>query len=208
MNYVLDGCTEVLLSKIMESSPENCPEAERVLEQLSDFQKVCIKTGLCPKGELIRGYMCRSFLRDAVQRMIKLLSTVKEDAAISSIVERTQQFIEEVGEETEAERAYIVVRNLVIVSENIAKQTKKQMIPIMAKQPVQMVHYHIDLVGFREFENVTGFTWEKDMGKLLKPNLPPMSAKQNCENRYRHLFFNLLVRLISIKEMGKEHESN
>ena len=70
-----------------------------------------------------------------------------------------------------------------------------------------MLHYHIDLVGFREFENVTGFTWEKDMGKLLKPNLPPMSAKQNCENRYRHLFFNLLVRLISIKEMGKEHES-
>ena len=207
MNYVFDGCTEVLLNQIIEFSPEGCPEAESLLEQLSEFQKVCIGTGLCPKGELIRGYMCRHFLRDAVQRMIKLLSTVKEDAAISSIVERTQQFIEEAGEETEAERAYIVVRNLVIVSENIAKQTKKQMIPIMTKQPVQMLHYHIDLVGFREFEGVTGFTWEKEMGKLLNPKLPPMSAKQNCENRYRHLFFNLLVRLISIKEMGKEHES-
>ena len=207
MNYVFDGCTEVLLNQIIESSPEGCPEAESLLEQLSEFQKVCIGTGLCPKGELIRGYMCRHFLRDAVQRMIKLLSTVKEDAVISSIVERTQQFIEEAGEETEADRAYIVVRNLVIVSENIAKQTKKQMIPIMTKQPVQMLHYHIDLVGFREFEGVTGFTWEKEMGKLLNPKLPPMSAKQNCENRYRHLFFNLLVRLISIKEMGKEHES-
>lgn len=207
MNYVFDGCTEVLLNQIIESSPEGCPEAESLLEQLSEFQKVCIGTGLCPKGELIRGYMCRHFLRDAVQRVIKLLSTVKEDAAISSILERTQQFIEEAGEETEAERAYIVVRNLVIVSENIAKQTKKQMIPIMTKQPVQMLHYHIDLVGFREFEGVTGFTWEKEMGKLLNPKLPPMSAKQNCENRYRHLFFNLLVRLISIKEMGKEHES-
>jgi hypothetical protein len=207
MNYVFDGCTEVLLNQIIESSPEGCPEAESLLEQLSEFQKVCIGTGLCPKGELIRGYMCRHFLRDAVQRMIKLLSTVKEDAAISSIVERTQQFIEEAGEETEAERAYIVVRNLVIVSENIAKQTKKQMIPITTKQPVQMLHYHIDLVGFREFEGVTGFTWEKEMGKLLNPKLPPMSAKQNCENRYRHLFFNLLVRPISIKEMGKEHES-
>ena len=207
MNYVFDGCTEVLLNQIIESSPEGCPEAESLLEQLSEFQKVCIGTGLCPKGELIRSYMCRHFLRDAVQQMIKLLSTVKEDAAISSIVERTQQFIEEAGEETEAERAYIVVRNLVIVSENIAKQTKKQMIPIMTKQPVQMLHYHIDLVGFREFEGVTGFTWEKEMGKLLNPKLPPMSAKQNCENRYRHLFFNLLVRLISIKEMRKEHES-
>ena len=126
MNNVFDGCTDVLLNKIMESSPEGCPEAVSLLEQLSDFQKVCIGTGLCPKGELIRGYMCRSFLRDAVQRMIKLLSTVKEDEAISSIIERTRQFIEEFGEETEAERAYIVVRNLVIISENIAKQTKNK----------------------------------------------------------------------------------
>jgi hypothetical protein len=71
MNYEFDGCTEVLLNQIIESSPEGCPEAESLLEQLSEFQKVCIGTGLCPKGELIRGYMCRHFLRDAVQRMIK-----------------------------------------------------------------------------------------------------------------------------------------
>ena len=69
MNYVFDGCTEVLLNQIIEFSPEGCPEAESLLEQLSEFQKVCIGTGLCPKGELIRGYMCRHFLRDAVQRM-------------------------------------------------------------------------------------------------------------------------------------------
>ena len=66
MNYMFDGCTEVLLNQIIESSPEGCPEAESLLEQLSEFQKVCIGTGLCPKGELIRGYMCRHFLRDAV----------------------------------------------------------------------------------------------------------------------------------------------
>jgi hypothetical protein len=42
MNYVFDGCTEVLLNQIIESSPEGCPEAESLLEQLSEFQKVCI----------------------------------------------------------------------------------------------------------------------------------------------------------------------
>jgi hypothetical protein len=35
MNYVFDGCTEVLLNQIIESSPEGCPEAESLLEQLS-----------------------------------------------------------------------------------------------------------------------------------------------------------------------------
>ena len=69
MDFVFDGCTEVLLNKIIESSADGCPEAKNLLVQLSDFQKVCIDMGLCPKGELVRGYMCRNFQRDAVQRM-------------------------------------------------------------------------------------------------------------------------------------------
>lgn len=202
MDTLFDGCIENLLQDISKSSLEAHSDATVLLQQLPEFQKACVEIGLCPKGELIRGYMCRNFLRDAVQRMRKKLLSVNEDLTIGNIMETTTEFIENIGEETEAERAYIVVRNLIIIAENITKQTKKQMIPIKGKQPVQMVHYHIDLSGIREFEEVTGFSWQKEMGKLLKPKLPPMTPRQNCETRYRHLFFNLLVRLIEIREMG------
>ena len=204
MDILFDGCIENLLQDIIASSTEACPAAEQLVQQLPEFQKKCVDTDVCPKGELIRGLMCRNFLRGAVQRMRNKLSSINEDSAISNIVEKTSEFIETLGDETEAERAYIVARNLIIVAENIARQTKKRVLPIMGKQPVQMINYHIGLTGFQEFEEVTGFTWEKDMEKLLKPKLPPMTAKQNCETRYRHLFFNLLVRLITIKEMGEE----
>ena len=202
MDTLFDGCIENLLQNISKSSLEAHSDATVLLQQLPEFQKACVEIGLCPKGELIRGYMCRNFLRDAVQRMRKKLLSVNEDLTIGNIMETTTEFIENIGEETEAERAYIVVRNLIIIAENITKQTKKQMIPIKGKQPVKMVHYHIDLSGIREFEEVTGFSWQKEMGKLLKPKLPPMTPRQNCETRYRHLFFNLLVRLIEIREMG------
>ena len=204
MEIIFDGCIEILLNEIMKSSIEAHSYAVNLLQQLPDFQKTCVDTGLCPKGELIRSMVCRNFLRDAVLRMRKKLILVNEDTVIKSIVETTNEFIEAFGEETEAERAYIVVRNLIIVAENIAKQTKRQIFPIGAKQSVQMLDYHIDLIGIKEFEDAIGFTWEKNMANLLKPKLPPMTAKQNCETRYRHMFFNLLVRLITIKETGKE----
>ena len=149
MACVFDGCTEILLQEIIASSPEISTEAEILMQQLPEFQKECISVGLCPKGELIRGLECRNFLRDAKQRMTKKLSTVNEDATISGIVKQTGGFIENIGEETEAERAYIVTRNLVIVSENIASQTKKQMLPVLMKQHVQMVNYHIGLAGMK-----------------------------------------------------------
>ena len=204
MDYVFDGCTEILLNQIIESSPNGCPEAEILIQQLSEFQNVCLNMGLCPKGELIRSFMCRHFLRDAMQRMAKVLSSVNEDEAIGSIMERTRQFIDSVGEETEAERAYVVVRNLIIIAENIVKQTKKQLLPTVSKQPVRMICYHIDLEGVKEFERITGFSWQKETEGLLKPKLPPMTPKQNCEQRYRHLFFNVLVRLVMNRETGKE----
>ena len=160
--------------------------------------------GLCPKGEFIRSLMCRNFLRDAVQRMRKKLSLINADTEINNIVEKTDLFIESLGEETEAERAYIVVRNLIIIAENMVKQMKKQMLPIIAKQPVQLTSYHIDMEGIREFEEIAGFKREKDIDRILKLKLSPMTAKQDCELRYRNLFFNLLVRMITIKEIGEE----
>lgn len=198
---VFDGCTEVLLQEIIDSSLEKDSDAETALQQLSEFQKVCEDQDLCPKGELIRGFMCRIFLRDAALRMRKKLASVEQDAAINSIIETTELFIENFGEETEAERAYIVVRNLVIVSENIAEQKKRQVLPIMSKQPVQMKSYHIEKEGLREFEEIAGVKWEKKLEKLLQAKLPTLTAKQECESRYKNLFFNVILRLIVLKEI-------
>ena len=199
-NIVFDGCTEVLLQEVFDSSPERNSDAEKTLQLLSDFQTVCVEQGLCPKGEFIRGMMCRVFLRDAIQRMRKKLALVEQDATINSIIETSYQFIESMGEETEAERAYIVVRNLVIVAENIAQQTKHQLLPIIPKQPVQMKCYHIDKEGVREFEEIAGVKKEKKLERFPQAQLPPLMAKQDCEVRYRNLLFNVILRLIVIKE--------
>ena len=200
-DIVFDGCIEDLLRNIIDSSPEQDSDSEVTLQLLSDYQKVCEAQELCPKGELIRGLMCRNFLRDAAQRMRKKLASVEQDATINSIIEATEQYIESIGEETEAERAYIVVRNLVIISENIAEQTKRQVLPIIPKQPVQMKCYHIEKEGLREFEEIAGVKREKKLERLLQAKLPPLTAKQECESRYKNLFFNVLLRLIVIREM-------
>lgn len=200
-DIVFDGCTEVLLQDIIDSSSEKDSDVEAALQQLPDFQKLCENQELCPKGELIRGLMCRNYLRDAVQRMRKKLASVEQDGAINGIIETTEKFVETIGEETEAERAYIVVRNLVIVSENIAKQTKRQVLPVIPKQPVQMKSYHIEREGIREFEEIAGVKRDKKLERFLQAKLPPLTAKQECESRYKNLFFNVLLRLIVLREM-------
>ncbi len=201
--FIFDSCTEMLLQEIIDSPSNTNLDAEKLKVQLADFQKQCLDLGLCPKGEFIRGQMCRDFLRDAVLRMRKRLALLHEDPAISNIVETTELFIETLGGETEAERAYIVVRNLIIVAGNIQKQMKKQMLPIISKQPVQLTCYHIDPEGIREFEEIAGFKRDKDIDRLLKLKLSPITAKQDCEARYRNLFFNVLIRLITMKETGE-----
>ena len=200
-DIVFDGCIEVLLQDIIDSSPEKDSDAGTALQQLPEFQKICENLELCPKGELIRGIMCRNYLREAVQRMRKKLASVEQDGAINGIIESTEQFIETIGEETEAERAYIVVRNLVIVSENIAQQTRRQVLPVICKQPVQMKSYHIVREGLREFEEIAGVKREKKLERFLQAKLPPLTPKQECESRYKNLFFNVLLRLIVLREM-------
>ena len=39
-DIVFDGCTEVLLQEIIDSSPEKDSDAETALQQLPEFQKV------------------------------------------------------------------------------------------------------------------------------------------------------------------------
>ena len=207
MDYIFDGCSEIIMQEIIESAPNTNLDVEKLKLQLSDFQKECVNLGLCPKGEFIRGLMCRSFLRDAVQRMKKRISLIHADAAITNIIETTELFIESLGEETEAERAYIVFRNLIIIAGNIEKQTKKQKLPFISKQPVQLICYHINSKGIREFEEIAGFKREKEIDRILKIKLSPITAKQECEAKYRNLFFNLLVRLVTIKEIGEEGKS-
>ena len=208
-----DGCTEIIFQAIVESSPAKYPDAEKTTHLLSAFQKACMDVDLCPKGEMVRGLMCRDFLRDAVLRMKKKKLSISADAPIGNIMEITEQFIENYGEESEAERAYIVVRNLIIIAENMAKQVKKQMLPTISKQPVQLTCYHIDLDGVREFEEIAGVKHEKEIEKLFKPKLTPlilspMTSKQECEVRYRNLFFNMVVKLITIKEIQEGEAIN
>ena len=199
MDVFFDGCTEMLLAEIKNSSPETSVDVEAMLQQLPAFRNECLKAGLCPKGEFIRGWACRDFLRDAWKHMHDKLKSIDEDALTRVVMKRTAEYIESLGEETEAERAYVVIRNLIVIAENIAKQTQKQKLPNLKKQPIQMMHYHIDLKGLKEFEEITGFSWERNMQNLLKLKMGPVMA--SCENRYRHMFFNLLVRLVTIREM-------
>ena len=154
----------------------------------------------------MRGYMCREFLRDAVKRMNGKLASVNEDESIQMIMKQTREYIESLGEHTEAERAYVVARNLIIIAGNIEQQKKRGIKPGFSKQPVQLRQYHIGNHGIKEFAEIIGITIEKELKKCLNPKLPPMTAKQYCETRYRHMFFNTVIKAISEKEMigGKE----
>ena len=49
-DIVFDGCTEVLLRDIIDSSPEKDSDMETAYRQLPEFQIVCENQELCPKG--------------------------------------------------------------------------------------------------------------------------------------------------------------
>ena len=205
MEVYFDDCTEHLLKEYEALKPEEKDKTQKLYEELKSFKEDCIKTGICPEGELIRGYICRQFQRDAVKRMKGRLTSLNEDNTIKRIVRQTNVGIETIGKKSEAERAYVTLRNLLIIAENIAEQEKKRAIPTLQKQPLALDSCTITAKGVKSFASIMGFTVEKDIQKLLKPaGLKPVLPGQACEIKYRHLFFNLLTNLILAKEVKED----
>ncbi len=204
MQVYFDGCTEVLLQELRKLKPADRMKIDSLYESLAEFKNECIKNALCPSGEMIRGYMCRSFLRDAARRRMKdKLKDLNEDATIKNVLKDTYNLIEVLDEKTEAERAYIVARNLVIISQNIAEQQKKGALPIITEKPsLHIKTCKITKKGIDSFAAIMGFSIENDPSKLTHiSNLPPMSAKTYCYTKYRHIFFNLVTYMINEKEV-------
>ncbi len=203
MDVYFDGCLEELLKEIIERSPKDVEGAEALLQALPAFREECMRAGGCPLGEFKRSSVCRHYLRDAAKRMEDRLKAFDEDAAIRRIMDETRGYIEHIGDETEAERAYIVIRNLTIIAENIAiRERKKKSNPLdNPKDSVRLIHYRIEDKGIREFAKIAGFTIEPLNEELPKLKLSPMtSAREACKTRYRHIFFNTAVRAIECRE--------
>lgn len=201
MEVYFDDCTEHLLKEYEALKPEEKDKTQKLYEELKSFKEDCIKTGICPEGELIRGYICREFLRDAVKRMRSKLSGFNNNNTINKFLAETERFIETVNEETECQKAYIVVRNLTVIAETIANQEKKGVLPLGPKQTIIFNDFHVTKKGVEELAEILAFKRGKDFSKLLSgKGLPPMIPKQYNEIRYRHLFFNTLSAIVEVKE--------
>ena len=206
MDVYFDGCLEELLKEIKEHSPKDAEGAEALLQALPAFREECMRAGGCPLGEFKRSSVCRDYLRDAAKRMEDRLKAFDEDAAIRRIMDETRGYIEHIGDETEVDRAYIVMRNLLIIAENIsARERRKKANPLdNPRDSVRLIHYRIEDQGIIEFARIMGFTIEPLSENLLnlRPGLMP-NGKDLCKTRYRHIFMNTLVSAIRCREIPK-----
>ena len=195
MEIKYDGCTEYLLDELRALKPDDQVTIKVLTDFLPALREDCLKGNVCPAGELARGYMCRQFLRDAVRRMEDRLGTIDEDQAVKTVMQQSKDFIEHMGDETEAERAYIVVRNLVIISENIAQLPNRPVkIPGIVNDPMKLQISSITQKGIDAFVKIASFVREKDLAKLAQ-------RKGNGKDKYRPLFFNVIMDLIECREM-------
>ena len=194
MDIRFDSCIEGLLEYLGSEKPELKPVTDALAAMLPDFRNDCLKERICPVGELMRGWAVRNMLRDAVKRMEGRLTAMEEDASIQTIMFKTKAYIEHVGDESEAERAYIVARNLLIISENIAGQIKKQKFPALGKQPLKLECMTVSQKGLDVFLSYMEVTRVQDLKQLLKGN-------SKCDFRYRQMLFNLLIDLVIIRDL-------
>ena len=206
MEVLFDGCTEVLLEGLIKQDTNKNQEITKVCEALPSLKQKCLREDVCPEGEMKRAFMCRQFLREAMKQLSGKLNAINEDAMIKQIVQSTRAFIESTGDETEAERASVVVRNLLILCENIAQmeQPKGLQLP-MGKQPkLHLETGSITKNGIAVFENITGLKIYKRIDRVLaspKTPIPIVSQKQSAETKYRSVFFNVAVMSVLRKEI-------
>ena len=123
MDIYFDSCTEYLYEYLSESSQteEEREMAHQLYESLPELKKGCLSAGICPKGEFERGYICRENLRVATAEVIKQIGreNLWMDETAKEVWDRTKDFIEEIGDDSEADRACVVVRNLLVILTNM-----------------------------------------------------------------------------------------
>lgn len=180
---------------------------------LREFKKL-ISADICPRGELERSYMCRQYLREATAKVEKKVkdSGMKLNSSTIDIFEQTYAFIESLGECSEVERVLIVLRNLLIIMENLTiLQDGKRLpvrVPIKKKQKeFSILSCAITASGKAELFKLLGGSSELEKEDLLKPlvNEKVMKAvnkakvianglEENAvEERYRTMFYYLAI---------------
>lgn len=172
--------------------------------------KMAIPADICPRGELERSYMCRQYLRQATQKVDKKVkdSGMVPNKVAVDILEQTYAFIEEIGDFSEVERVAVVMRNLLILMENVALQKEDKKLPVRVpvkknKKEFEILSCEITESGKEELLKLLGIATKLDAGDLIKPlvNEKVMKAvnkakvianglEENAvEERYRTVFY-------------------
>ena len=181
---------------------------------LSGLKKQLLAADICPRGELERSFMCRQYLRDSTNKVQKNIkdSGMVPGKVVIDILEQTYAVIEEIGTFSEVERVAIVVRNLLILMENVTLQKEGKKLPVRVpvrknKKEFEILSCEITENGKTELLKLLGIAIDLDVEDLNKPlvNEKVMKAvnkakvianglEENAvEERYRTIFYYLAI---------------
>lgn len=181
---------------------------------LSGLKKQLLAADICPRGELERSFMCRQYLRDSTNKVQKNIkdSGMVPGKVVIDILEQTYAVIEEIGTFSEVERVAIVVRNLLILMENVTLQKEGKKLPVRVpvrknKKEFEILSCEITENGKTELLKLLGIAIDLDAEDLNKPlvNEKVMKAvnkakvianglEENAvEERYRTIFYYLAI---------------
>ena len=181
---------------------------------LSGLKKQLLAADICPRGELERSFMCRQYLRDSTNKVQKNIkdSGMVPGKVVIDILEQTYAFIEEIGDFSEVERVTVVVRNLLILMENVTLQKEGKKLPVRVsvrknKKEFEILSCEITESGKTELLKLLGIATDLDAEDLIKPlvNEKVMKAvnkakvianglEENAvEERYRTVFYYLAI---------------
>jgi hypothetical protein len=233
MDIYFDSCTEYLYKYLSESSEseEEREWAAQSYDSLSELKKGCISASLCPKGEFERGYICREYLRKATSEVIKQINreNLWMDETAKGVYDRTKAFIEEIGDDSEADRACVVIRNLLVILTNMIDQSnaikeaekekerqqkgnrlnliKQQAVKRMSAKPeMKLKEFAISQGAVKLFLSLVNAEDEKGhqraaLKAVNKINLPTM--KSFSVDQYRRLFYRGVIQKIGLEEKIK-----
>lgn len=187
---------------------------KELYEYLRGLKKQLIAAEVCPRGELERSYMCRQFLRDStnrVQKKIKDSGMILNKAAVD-VIEQTNAIIEDIGTCTEMVRVLIVIRNLLILMDNLAMLQDGKRLPVRVpikknKKEFSIISCEVTEACKEEFLKAMGIPTDLEKEDLLKPlvNEKVMKAVNKAkkladglegnavEERYRTIFYYLAI---------------
>lgn len=188
---------------------------------LSSLKKQLLAADICPRGELERSFMCRQYLRDSTNKVQKNIkdSGMVPGKVVIDILEQTYAVIEEIGTFSEVERVAIVVRNLLILMENVTLQKEGKKLPVRVpvrknKKEFEILSCEITENGKTELLKLLGIAIDLDAEDLNKPlvNEKVMKAvnkakvianglEENAvEERYRTIFYYLAIEEVLRRE--------